>query len=262
MIDLHVHTNYSFDSEVSIDEYCKRAIASGIKHICFTDHVDHNKNDYGYGYYNKENYFHDLRSARDRYYNDLNILSGIEFDGPHQYPRQFETFQKLPYDFILGSVHYWIGNLLPEQMLKEKLSLEFIYEKYWKEVHKLVQFGGFDSLAHFDFPKRYFNKCIFYEEQVLDILTLLIKNNIVLEINTSTLRKGIKGPMPDCDILNLYKKAGGSRVTFGSDAHATNHLGSGYGHVLDLIEKYCLENIIYIKRKPFELKSLDHDYIF
>lgn len=45
MIDLHVHTHHSCDSEVKFEEYCEKATQIGLKYICFTDHIDFNKAD-------------------------------------------------------------------------------------------------------------------------------------------------------------------------------------------------------------------------
>jgi len=83
MIDLHVHTHHSCDSKVEIEEYCEKAIQLGLKYICFTDHVDFNKADYGYGYYDASKFFSEFNKAKDKYSGKLNILSGIEFAEPH-----------------------------------------------------------------------------------------------------------------------------------------------------------------------------------
>lgn len=45
---MHVHTEFSCDSEAKIEDYISEAKNKGITTICFTDHVDLNKNDYGY----------------------------------------------------------------------------------------------------------------------------------------------------------------------------------------------------------------------
>ena len=37
-IDLHCHTNYSFDSDAVPEDVCRSAIQKGIKHLAITDH--------------------------------------------------------------------------------------------------------------------------------------------------------------------------------------------------------------------------------
>ena len=53
------------------------------------------------------------------------------------------------------------------------------------------------------------------------------------EINTSSLRNGSGGTMPDQELLDIYKICGGSRVCLGSDAHFSEHIGAG----LDIAEQ-------------------------
>ncbi|MFR1493684.1 MAG: PHP domain-containing protein, partial [Eubacterium ventriosum] len=40
--DYHVHSSFSFDSEESPRAIVEKAIALGMKQICFTDHQDFN----------------------------------------------------------------------------------------------------------------------------------------------------------------------------------------------------------------------------
>lgn len=55
--DLHIHTEFSCDSEADMEQYVKQAIERGMQALCFTDHVDLNPDDYGYNYYVPEKYF-------------------------------------------------------------------------------------------------------------------------------------------------------------------------------------------------------------
>ena len=68
----------------------------------------------------------------------------------------------------------------------------------------MVDYGCFDCVAHLDFPKRYYNKLIYSEEKLSQILDIIIKE-ICLEINTSSLRKRIGSAMPDRDMLSFIK---------------------------------------------------------
>ena len=57
MRDMHVHTEFSCDSEAKIVDYISEAKNKGITTICFTDHVDLNNNDYGYNYYSADGFW-------------------------------------------------------------------------------------------------------------------------------------------------------------------------------------------------------------
>jgi histidinol-phosphatase (PHP family) len=77
----------------------------------------------------------------------------------------------------------------------------------------------------------------------------MLKKNIVLEINTSSIRKGISEPMPGEEILKIYKQCGGEYVTIGSDAHEKEHLFADYSTAQNLIEKLGLKQVVFIKRQ-------------
>lgn len=250
MIDLHVHTSHSADSEASMEEYCRKAIDSGIRIICFTDHIDCNKADWGYGYYSADKFFNEFAEIREKYSDKLLILSGIEFAEPHLYKKELDKYSSLPYDFILGSIHYWIDDMSPELIIDKGLPIEFVFERYWEEVYNAVSFGGFDSLAHLDFPKRYLKKSVWSENFIKDIFCEMIKNDIALEINTSSLRRGLNEAMPDRDLLMIYKKTGGSKITIGADTHNADDLSSGYDYARSLVDGN-MKSIVYIRRKAF-----------
>jgi len=231
-----------------MNEYCQKALVSGVDCIYFTDHIDHNKNDYGYGYYNIENYFTELKQVQEKYAGKIVILSGIEFSEPHIYKSPFEVYKKYPYDFILGSVHFWLNDMFPSDMVKRNIPREVSFENYWNEVYKAISYGGFDSLAHIDFPKRYYKSSYYEDFQISNIFKLMIENDISLEINTSSLRKGLSVSMPDDDFLKLYKSVGGKYITYGSDSHITDDLAADYDYALNLIDSNGLAKVSYIQR--------------
>ena len=139
-------------------------------------------------------------------------------------------------------------------MIAESISIEISFEKYWEEVYKAVSYGGFDSMAHIDFPKRYYKKCIWTKMQIRDILSAMVKNYIALEINTSSLRKGLAEPMPGKEFLEIYRDVGGINITIGTDAHSPEELASGYECARSLVYRYVKECFIY-KQKSNIIKS-------
>ena len=174
---------------------CVSAIQKNLNVICFTDHVDHNPRDDGYEYYSAQAYFQEIERVRQKYGDRLNILSGMEFSEPHLYPSQFEEMKKLPYDFIIGSLHYWVDDLFPSEMVKKHIPLEECYAKYWAAMHRMVEYGGFDCVGHIDFPKRYYHSLQYEEENMRDLFRMIVRQRIVIEINTSSLRRGLTETM-------------------------------------------------------------------
>lgn len=249
MSDMHVHTKHSIDSNAKLESYCIAAIDKGIKNICFTEHVDWNPNDDGYLYYNSEAFFRDFKAVKVKYSAEINLLCGLEFSEPHLYSDELMKMQDIPYDLIIGSVHYWLDDMFPSEMVKAGIPVEACYESYWDAVLSCVQTSGFDVLGHIDFPKRYYKKLLYNEDKIREICTTMIKNDIILEINTSSLLKGIDETMPGEGILSIYRDCGGQYVTLGSDAHSSDFLGYGYTTAKDLADRFGLIEVIFINRE-------------
>ena len=217
--DLHTHTFYSEDSAETIEAYCAIAITRGIDCICITDHIDNNPIDTGYLFYRADDYFKSLNAAKMKFGDRLLILAGCEFSEPHSYPRELEKLRSYPYDIVIGSLHYWYKDMFPSVMVQNNVPLETCWEYYWTEMSAMVRAGGFDVLAHMDFAKRYYGHLLYDEAKIAEIFADMIKNNVVPEVNTSSLRKGLDTAMPDADFMRIYASAGGKYYTTGSDAH-------------------------------------------
>ena len=251
--DMHTHTKHSCDSQAELEAYCARAVEAGVRALCFTDHVDCNPNDDGKGYYNPEAFFGDFLHVKEKYRGRLTLLCGIEFAEPHLYRAELSRLSALPYDFILGSIHFWYRDMFPSRLVKAGISAELCYERYWDAVLAAVQAGGFDCLAHIDFPKRYYNQLIIDPDKLHEICNTMAQNHICMEINTSTLRKNMAEPMPGRDILAIYRSCGGRYITVGSDAHHPDDLAAGNSHARELIDYFGFEEVIFIQRKTQEL---------
>lgn len=250
--DLHVHTEFSCDSEAKMELYADAALAKGINTLCFTDHVDLNPNDYGYNYYASDRYFENYRKARDKYAGRVKLLAGIEFGEPHLYADKLKELSVYPYDYIIGSIH-WIGDMFPCQKVREQYSAKEFYTLYWEEVLKTVKHGGFDALGHIDFPKRYYGEIYYEETKVREIFKHLLDKDMVIEINTSSLRKGHSETMPGDELLAMYKDCGGRYITVGSDAHEVPDVGADGNIARELLRKYKLQEVVYEQRKRIML---------
>ena len=250
--DLHVHTKHSADSRAELEAYCIQALQTGVDTLCFTDHIDYNPNDTGKGLYEPDVFFSEFLPLQEKYSGQLTLLCGVEFAEPHLYREQLSMYSRLPYDFILGSLHFWYRDMFVSLMVKAGIPAELCYEYYWDEVLAAVKAGGFDSLAHIDFPKRYYGSLIIDRDKLHAICTEIVRNQICMEINTSSLRKNLDETMPGRDILSIYKSCGGKYVTVGSDAHHPDDLAAGNAQARELIDYFGFEELIFIQRKAQE----------
>ena len=95
LIDYHVHTLFSDDSDTPMEEAIRQAVILGLNEICFTEHID-------YGVKealncNCEAYFEELKRCRQEWGNRICIRSGMEFGmQSHTISRFQETFDKYP----------------------------------------------------------------------------------------------------------------------------------------------------------------------
>ena len=254
--DMHIHSEFSCDSEEKMDDCIKWAIERNLSYICFTDHLDLNKKDWGYGYFNPEKYFASIEKMKEIYNGKIDILSGIEFSEAYEYPIEFEYYTSMPFDFILGSVHIFMDDKFASELVLENYPFDEVMDKYFLCVDKLAGIKNIDSIAHFDFPSRYYMSFDYNNKHILDILNKMIKNDIALEINFSSLRKGLNETMPKREVVKMYKDLGGKKITLGSDAHRLSEIGSfDYDYLKILSKKFDI--CIYKNRKPIVINGND-----
>ena len=246
--DFHVHTDLSADSKADMEKYILHAIEKKMYGICFTEHVDLNENDDGFNFYDPKRYFEKLNGLKEKYGNQIHLYAGIEFGEPHVYTDDFKQLSALPYDFIIGSVH-WMGDLFPGEAVKKNYSAKDFYTLYWKNMMEMVIHGGFDCMGHVDFPKRYYGEIYYSETQIKELFDLLLDKDMVIEINTSSLRKGLAETMPGKEILEIYKDRGGKYVTIGSDSHFVEDIGADNESAKKLIKDLGLQEVIYEQRQ-------------
>lgn len=248
--DMHLHSTFSVDAHDTIVAMCKAAIEKGMKAICFTEHLDLHPQDQGYNHFNYEAFSKTIEQARKKFGTQIEILKGVEFGEPHLYQEAFTQVLEKDYDVVVGAVHRIGGYLVGMEELQERYSKVEIFEKYYREVLRAVQFGGFDVLAHIDLPKRYMNISLNSHAVLNAILEKMIDSRIVLEINTSPLRRGGSECCPDKPILLQYIDKGGKQVTVGSDAHTTENIGNDFHYVKqEFLNRLPLQVGIFRKRK-------------
>jgi len=227
--DMHVHSTFSVDGHDTLDAMCRAALERGVAAICFAEHYDLNpaaEEEYNFLQYDR--FSAAVDEARRVYGDRLMILKGIEFGEPHIYPRELEWVQTLDVDVVLGSIHWAPDGFVGDRALRDRLGLERLYESYYDQMRQAIRVGGFDVLAHLDFPKRYVGQVTEPPAWLDEVLRETVRAGVVLEINTSPLRKGMDECSPDLPILTRYAQVGGRRVTLGSDAHACADIAAGF----------------------------------
>lgn len=245
--DMHIHSSFSIDCISKMKDICNSAIKKKIKVICITDHIDFDIRDEGYKYYKADEYFKELKRCKELFKDKLLLLSGIEFSEPHLHKLEFEKIVSKNYDMIMGSIHWIDDGFVGDKKVLNSNTIEELENKYYNDVIKAIKFGGFDTFAHLDFPKRYHKKLGGKLNEKIDvILKMLIEKEIALEINTSSMRKGLSEFMPSNEVIKRYINFGGKMITIGSDAHFVEDIAKDFD---DILYEYYNYVGVFIKRK-------------
>lgn len=265
-IDLHTHTESSFDGHYPAEQMCEAAVNNDISIYAITDHFDvdffeaHNLDK------RQKSSYEDIISAKEKFSDKIKVLRGIEMGQPtYDLPLTEKSLARFEYDFVIGSIH----NLrkTPDfcELDYQNLTQDEVYsllERYFEEELILAKWNGFDTFAHLTYPMRYivqsgrFNIDLSRFDDVTDeIFKTLIANGKALEINTSGLRQPIGKTMPTENYVRRFKELGGEFLTLGSDAHFTEHVGAGIDEGYAIAESSGFEYVTYFEnRKPVKVK--------
>ena len=234
--DLHIHTNYSFDSDVTMEQYVLRAIQLGLDAICFTDHIDINKHYNTFETFDFEGRLKEFDQIKKRFGKNLKLFLGFEMGEPHLHPRETAFLRTLNPDIIIGSVHHPLD--YEQNTNVSRREYERIYDRY---VRQMVLDGDFDVLGHMNMPSKYHTDYVEDFPYLCETLRLCVTRGIVPEINTSSLRNGVGATMPSLEAIKYYQSVGGRYVAVNSDSHFVYTLGDGVALLHQLpegIEQY------------------------
>lgn len=237
IVDFHVHTDNSYDGNHSATFICERAEFNNLRAIAFTDHceVDRCIKDFAHERAVFQTFF-EIAKVRSAFRGKMLVLNGIELGQPSYAPEIADRILKSQkFDVVIGSIHNLRNGYDPyyQDSFTEKEAHEFLKE-YFYEMIKMCEWGDFDVLAHLTYPMRYFysqSKISIdlndYKSEVDEILRLIAKKDIALEINTAGLRQPLKKLQPETDVVRRFRELGGKFVSVGSDAHYASDLAKG-----------------------------------
>lgn len=245
MIDYHIHSSFSGDSQMSMQDACNSAINAGLKEIAFTDHIDLLWPENCYTTINLTDYFNKLNNIKSEYSGKLTVKIGIELGlQPISIDETNSLINGFEFDFIIASVHCvdCIDIINPE--FYSNKSTQEAYLRYFNEILSIMNsFNNFSVLGHLDIIRRYLPniedrkiKYSEYFEILKEILTTLIKMNRGIEINTSGYNYGLNSFLPEIEIVKLYRELGGEIITVGSDSHHPSKVGNKIPEAIEMIK--------------------------
>ena len=235
--DTHIHTHYSKDASIdaTFNAYIKQAKRIGITSLTFTDHHDIDpahplfKEPIDFDAYIK--HFNKVKKTTD-----VDIHLGVEVGYQHHVKEEIKAFlRRYPFEHVILSVHYVEKKDLYTQAFFEGKTKEEAYDIYFNAcLEAVTEIDDYTTFGHLDYIPRYapFDDYDFqiHKDKIEKILQMIIKKNKALEINTSGFVTENR-QYPKQEVINLYQQLGGTRFTYGSDAHEVKDLGRYFHNI-------------------------------
>jgi len=255
LVDTHMHTKFSTDSKMTIEEAVLKGRELNIG-ITITEHMD-------LGYPESNAFQFDV----DEYLRDYNqfrsdtVLLGIEIGMKQDCLQDNRSLiERGALDYIIGSIHV-IDNIdIYHEAYYRNRTKQEVYKGYFAAMLDCVKCYDFiDSLGHIDYITRYARFAdpeIYYHEfteQIDAVLKVIAQNEKALEINTRRLGniKVIENLLP---IYKRFAELGGRFATIGSDAHKPQDIGHGMAIALEIAAQCNLKAVYYKDRQPHYVK--------
>ena len=228
--DMHIHTHYSkdADSNATFEAYIKKAHSMGLESLTFTDHHDI---DPAHPLFkipiDFDAYYQDFLKAKKN--TTLPIYFGVEVGYQSHVKEDLKTFLKsYPFEHVILSIHYIEKkDLFTQEFFKGKTKKQ-AYQIYFEAcLEAVTEIDDFDTFGHLDYIPRYapFEDYDYQDhKEIIDqILRTLIQKNKALEINTSGFVTENRA-YPKDEVIHRYQRLGGTKFTYGSDAHKVDDL--------------------------------------
>lgn len=252
MFDTHLHTEFSTDSKMKIEQAIERAAELNTG-IIITEHMDLKYPIAGKFTFDVDEYF-----KRYSKYRSQTVLLGIEVGMREDCLCENRSIEgKYEFDYVLGSIHIVDNIDIFYESFYNGSSKEEAYNKYFDTMLKCLKLYDFvDCLSHIDYICRYSiydDKEIYYEQfkdRIDDILKVVAEREMALEINTKRFQssKAVESLIP---IYKRFREIGGKFVTIGSDAHNDAAIGANFDiaqHIADACGLKC----VYFKQRKKE----------
>jgi len=278
--DWHTHNSLCRHAVGGINDYVKKAIDLNLDLIGFSDHFPYEflqgieripYEEYGMKLNELESYISGVERLRSIYEGKVDIKIAFELDFIQHQANVHKKFlnkyiERL--DYILGSVHILQGRsglfAFDDNRFLNKYYLygnvEDLYLDYYLTLQEMITSPDFkfNIISHFDLPKKFNKKpekSQLIDNQVIKTLELIKKKDLVIEINTSGLRKPVKEQYPSEIILKEMHELD-IPILLGSDAHHPDELGFEFKKTIKLIRKIGYNKLAYFEKRKISFIEL------
>ena len=223
--DLHVHTIGSLHGYSTLKECIDSAAISGMRYIAITDHYYNDGTEL-----NKKNEVNRITYLEKRAINtrsDVKVIGGVELN----ISQEISAWNKLKkLKWKLMGVHGWFLN-------REETTLSELYDYFENAVSKSNTFAHIERELHKIDHARYGEVLDEEIKKFLHKIVLLAKeNNIILELNESSLRTNEAGAYDRIMFWIKLAKENENIISLGTDAHYCEEIGE-FSNAIELLNK-------------------------
>ncbi len=261
--DYHTHSFLCNHADGQLIEYIQTAISLGLPEIGLSGHfpmflLPPQFHKYAMDISELPNYLATAKELKEKYKSKIQTKIAFEVDFHKPIFSQYEQALK-PYlpdlDYLIGSIHglkwkdYIIpiesSFILPAELARKNIGKDTLLVSYYSDLLELVRSNFYDVLGHFDVIK----KLGFTPddedriwESILRVLDALETSNMVVEVNTSGLRKSENELYPNKRIIKelIARKI---LLVIGSDAHHPTDVGYAFEPTIHFLKKNGLKSV-------------------
>ena len=155
-VDLHMHTGYSADAQYpqSIDDKIHACEQAGLDIIGITDHLDFLRSGGTRDNRDPEACAREVWEKRRPAGNGgIEVLAGMEIGQLHATPDADDFVRTHPFDMVIGSLHAMPNDLDIYFHDFPNMDCDKFLHEYFDQLLLIEEHGGFDVLAHIDYPQ-------------------------------------------------------------------------------------------------------------
>ncbi len=265
MIDLHTHHDRCGHALGTLTDVAEWALAAGVEVLGVSDHaprfadpLDHPLPFTQMARSQWDGYLREAAAVREAYRGRLDVRVGAEVDWiPGTEAAVRAGLDRPELDYVIGSVHE-VGtwNLFHPDTW-DGATPDAFHSRYWTEVAAAASSGLFDVLGHLDLVRARVPAPSTQPRDAIEAaLDAIAEAGVAVEINGSGLRRDGR-PFPDAGLLaGLVRR--GVPITYGSDAHAREHLGMAWDEAVASLAALGVSEIVTFRARrpvPFALPA-------
>jgi len=245
--NMHIHSKYSWDSKMELEEIAKILFENRIKYGAITDHIEFDREPVPYILTKLKIRNLEIERINEIYQGKLILLKAAEISEPHLYKDKVKQLEELELDFLMGSLHNF--NLEAKTDVEKTRTTYF----YYRELLKIVEANQVDVIGHIDYINRKYKKDYSQSSQILELVKAINEKNMIIELNTSAKRRANLNIFPSSTKVCNYKLTGGKNIIIGTDAHDYDELLDNLEAGERLANEINLKPVIFQKRKRINI---------